>query len=89
MTKNLSLNDKTMIPIVWVVSSIPFVVGGILWLSAINSKADDTSQKIIELKSSYKSEMDDIKGQMGKQNSLLIDMRERIIRIESYQKSGR
>lgn len=67
-----SIDDKTKIPLFAVICSLPFLVGAIVWLTAIAAKADSAQEEIQGLK------------------SLVLDIRERVIRIESgieYQKS--
>lgn len=33
------LNDKTTVPLIAVICSLPFLVGGIMWLSSVDAKA--------------------------------------------------
>lgn len=72
------IDEKTGVPLFAVLVALPFVIGGILWLSSIDSKASaagdlaERSQSVIE-----------------RQIAILQDIRERIIRIEEQlRKTG-
>jgi hypothetical protein len=67
----MNVDRETKIQLTWVAASIPFLVGGIFWLSTIYSTAAD-AQRI--------NEKQDLK--LETQMSLLLDIRDRVIRIE-------
>lgn len=67
----MDITPSTKIQLTWVAASIPFLVGGIIWLSTIYSTAAD-AQRI--------NEKQDLK--LETQMSLLLDIRDRVIRIE-------
>ena len=62
------INEKTKVGLFAVLGSLPILVGGIIWLTTIDSKAAAAQEQI--------------KGVVG----LLMDVRERVIRIEERQK---
>lgn len=67
----MEINASTKIQLWAVLGSVPFLVGGIIWLSTIYSTAAD-AQRI--------NEKQDLK--LETQMSLLLDIRDRVIRIE-------
>jgi hypothetical protein len=67
----MNVDRETKIQLTWVAASIPFLVGAIFWLSTIYSTAAD-AQRI--------NEKQDLK--LETQMSLLLDIRDRVIRIE-------
>lgn len=62
------INEKTRVQLFAVIGALPFLIGGIIWLTTIDAKASTAEEKI--------------KGVL----ELLIDVRERVIRIEEAQK---
>jgi hypothetical protein len=66
-----SITDKTTVPLFAVFMAIPFIIGAILWLSAVDQKASAANSKLDGL--------ENVK-------ELIIDVRERVIRIEQHQK---
>lgn len=42
----MKLDDKTTIPLFAYIASIPFLVGGILWLATIHAKANNAEMKL-------------------------------------------
>ncbi len=69
--------SKASVPVIVIGAAIPFMVGGILWLSSIYSLASE-AQKINE-----KQDM-----RIETQMDLLLEIRDRLIRIEEKQKHG-
>lgn len=65
------IDEKTSVSLFAVLCSLPFVVGAILWLSAVDQKASAANAKL--------DEMSNVK-------ELIQDVRERVIRIEQRQK---
>jgi hypothetical protein len=66
-----SLTERTTVPLYAVFVAIPFIIGAILWLSAVDQKASAANSKLDELTNV---------------RELIIDVRERVIRIEQHQK---
>ena len=57
------LNDKTTIPLFVVVASIPFLIGGMMWLTSMDAKAQKAlDQNIVskEIAQKLESKVDDI-----------------------------
>lgn len=69
------LDEKTTINLWSVVASVPIIVGFIAWLTMLWFDNKALAQKVSE-----------IDGDQAKQQELLIDIRERIIRIEETVK---
>lgn len=46
----MQLDERTKIPLFAVLSALPFVVGGILWLSSIDAKASNSQDEVREMK---------------------------------------
>lgn len=67
----MEIDSSTRVQLWAVLGSVPFFVGGIFWLSTIYSTAAD-AQRI--------NEKQDLK--LEAQMSLLLDIRDRVIRIE-------
>ena len=68
------INERTTVPLLAILCSLPFVVAAILWLSAVDQKASAANTKLDEL---------------SNVKELLQDVRERVIRIEQQQKDMR
>jgi hypothetical protein len=62
------VNEKTRIPLFATLCALPFLVGAVIWLTTIDSKASAAQEQIRGLR------------------ELLLDVRERVIRIEEQQK---
>lgn len=71
----MQIDEKTNIPLFAVVVSLPFLVGAILWLSSVDSKATEAKDKLSNVQ-------DLLSGVQDK----LTDIRERVIRIEDQVK---
>lgn len=69
------IDEKTKVPLVLVASTVPFLVGGVIWLTSIDSKASQAIEK-----ASHNEE------QLSTTNSRLLDIKERLIRIEEHLK---
>ena len=57
------LNDKTTIPLFVVIASVPFLIGGILWLTSMDAKAQkalDQNALSKEITSDLGKKVDDI-----------------------------
>lgn len=79
MEKSLNLNDKTTINFFAVLGALPIFIGFVFWLST--TWADVVN---IKLTLAEKTKVDE------QQMSLLLDIRERLIRLESHTaKKGR
>jgi hypothetical protein len=65
------ITDKTLIPLSLVIT----VLGGVVWLSMMFSKVEAQEKKI-----------DKQDGKIESQTAILIDIRERVIRIEEKQR---
>lgn len=74
----MEINDKTKIPLYSVLGTVPFIIGGIMWLTVISVRAE-TSEKVNE-KQDQKLEQ---------QQSLLIDIRDDVREIKAQLKRGR
>jgi len=77
MNKPVDITETTRVPLFTVIGAIPITVGFIFWLSVIYLKADAAQDY---------NEKQDIKIEM--QNAILLDIRDRIIRIEESQKKN-
>lgn len=66
-----SIDDKTSVPLITVLCSLPFLVAAIMWLSSVDQKASAANAKLDEL---------------SNVKEMLQDVRERVIRIEEHQK---
>ncbi len=71
MDRRIHLDENTSVPLWLVFTPIPFLIGGIMWLTTIDGKAS--------------AAQDDMKGV----KTLLLDVRERVIRIESNINRGK
>lgn len=70
-----SISDKTNIKLFDVLAASPFIIGGVLWLSVMNSKVEAQGDQIIEIK------------QQQKEISMMFyEIRERLIRLEEKSK---
>lgn len=58
MEKGLIINEKTGIPLFFVIGMVPILVGGILWLASIDSKATAAQADAVDLKK-FVSEIND------------------------------
>lgn len=67
----MDISDKTRVPLFAVAATLPVLIGGIVWLSTIHSDAVQ-AQEI--------NEKQDVK--IDKLYDLLVDIRDRMIRIE-------
>ena len=45
----MKIDERTDIPLYAAIASIPFLIGGILWLSSIHAKANTAESKLITL----------------------------------------
>lgn len=70
------IDEKTKVPLFAVFVSMPFILGGVLWLTSIDSKA-----------SQAKEELQGAKQQMESVRATLEDVRDRVIRIEEKVKN--
>jgi len=68
MTK---LDDKTTIPLIGVIVALPTLVGFILWLASINSKADSA----LELGRSVKQEAKDDRAVIHEVRDMMIEIK--------------
>lgn len=70
----MAINERTSVPLFAVLAAagvcVPLIVGGVIWLATIDSKA-----------SAAQEEMKGLKG-------LMIDVRERVIRLETTIKDS-
>jgi hypothetical protein len=64
----MTINEKTSIPLFAILGALPFLIGGILWLTSIDAKATYASEQISGV------------------IEMLRDVRERLIRIEEFEK---
>lgn len=65
------IDDRTRVPLFYVMGAIPLVFGGVLWLASVESKATAAREEI----KSARDDLEKIKG-------MVIDVRESVIRIE-------
>lgn len=72
---SMKLDERTTIPLFAVLTSLPLLVGGILWLTNIDAKASQA------LTGFEKQEV-----QTGEQSKLLHEVRDSVIRIEERLK---
>lgn len=68
---DININEKTTLSLYAVAVTVPFLIGGILWLSSIDSRAS--------------SAQDELKGL----RPMIMDIRERTVRIEEQLKNQR
>lgn len=68
----MDLNDKTRIQLWSVLVAVPFLVGGVMWLTTMYSSTVEAQKT---------NDRQDIK--LEAQLSLLLDIRDRVIRIET------
>jgi hypothetical protein len=66
-----SITDKTTVPLFAVFMAVPFIIGAILWLSAVDQKASAANSKLDGL--------ENVK-------ELIFDLIEIVIRIEQHQR---
>lgn len=78
MDRDVHITEKTTVPLFALLTGVPIAVGFIFWLSVIYLKA--------EAAQNY-NEKQDIKIEI--QNTLLLDIRDRLIRIEEHEKQRR
>ena len=64
----MDIDQKTTVSLFAVIAALPFIIGALLWLSAVASDAKEAKAQTTDLK------------------SLVLDVRERVIRIEEHQK---
>ncbi len=64
----MHIDDRTKVSMYVVLSCIPFLVGGVIWLTTIDTKASAAQDELVSVK------------------ALLLDVRERVIRIEAQGK---
>lgn len=68
MTKStLDISSKTNVPLFAVLSSVPFIVGGIMWLANVDAKATEakaTNLTILQMVSQMKDDVAEIKGEL-------------------------
>lgn len=69
--KHTMLDERTKIPLILVLGAIPVIVGGIIWLTTIESRAAQALEVATEARHLSSSARE-----------MLIDVRERVIRIE-------
>lgn len=74
----VTIDSKTNVPLFAVMGMVPVIVGGLLWLTHIDSKATTASEKAVVAN----EEIKDVK-------VLVLDVRERLIRIEEHQKKAK
>lgn len=68
MGRGIEIDERTKIPLFAVLAAVPFIVGGLLWLTSIDSKASQANDRVSGVL------------------EMLIDVRERTIRIEQQLK---
>lgn len=73
----MDITDKTKVPLILVGATIPFIIGLVLWLGGVSSAASE-AQRV--------NDKQDVR--IDAQLSLLLDIRDRVIRIEEIQKHG-
>lgn len=66
-----TIDDKTRIPLFAVLCALPFLIGGVAWLTSVDAKASQAAEKA----SQAREEIAGIR-------ALSIDIRERQIRME-------
>ncbi len=71
----LNIDEKTRISFFAVLSALPFLIGGILWLTSVDAKASMSLQR-----SERTQQL------LDKQMEILFDMRDSLIRIEEQLK---
>lgn len=69
------ISDKTNIKLFDILAASPFIIGGIVWLSVMNSKVEAQSDKI-----------QDMKDQQKEISMMFYEIRERLIRLEEKTK---
>ena len=79
---SMEINEDTKVPLFKALGLVGFLSGGIVWATMVYYKAD-TAVAAIETQAKRDKEQDD---RLTKQMDLLIDIRERVIRIETNQK---
>lgn len=67
----MTIDEKSRISFFAVLSSLPFVIAGIVWLTTIDNKASAANEELKGVR------------------SLVLEVRERVIRIEEFQKKQR
>lgn len=70
------ISEKTNVPLFAVLVSLPFIIGTILWLTAIASDANAANERTSMMQQ-----------RQARNEDILIDIRERLIRIEEKIKS--
>lgn len=77
----MDINQKTRVPLFAVITAIPTLVGAIAWATMVYYKADAA---VVAINRQAVKDRDQDKV-IEKQMDLLIDIRERVIRIEEHQ----
>lgn len=67
----MKLDDKTLIPLWSVLTAVPFIIGGIMWITYVYSDVAQAKQNIEKLEE-----------HQDKNSDLLLEIRDRVIRIE-------
>ena len=79
MERTLNLNDKTTINLFAVLGALPIFIGFVFWMSTTYADVVNIKTAMVE-----KNKVDE------QQMTLLLDIRERLIRLESHNtKKGR
>lgn len=79
----MTVNEKTKVSLYTIGCCLPFLVSTILWLATINQKAEAAQA----INMDQERRLDKHERSMEDQMHLLIDIRERIVRIETQIKN--
>lgn len=79
----MTINEKTKVSLYAIACSIPFLVSTVLWFSSINQKAE--AAQAVNFDQERRLEKHD--RMIEDQTNLLMNIRERLIRIETLLKT--
>lgn len=84
MEKAIELNEKTSVQLWGVLASLPLVLGAGVWLAVIytDGQAHATQIKQLDMR------IDKLDGRIDNEYNLLMDIRDRLIRLEQHNKDS-
>ena len=74
----VNIDDKAVIPLWSVLSIIPIFIGAVFWISSLSYDVAEAKNDIIETKTS-----------MVENHKVLLDIRDRVIRIEAHYEDSK
>lgn len=74
----VTLDDKALIPLWSVLGIIPIFIGAVFWISSLSYDVAEAKNDILETKTS-----------MSENHKVLLDIRDRVIRIEAHYEDSK